>query len=326
MVTIKTWLQLIRWKNILFLAYIVATLFYGVVMPYLAQYHIIPANSGLLFGLLLGSTVLIAAGGYVINDYFDTKIDEINRPTKVIVGKSVTRAQAAIGFQILLGLGVLCGLCLAVLLRDVTIGLIYIVISGLLWFYSSSYKRQLIIGNLMIAVCAFMSCFMIGYVVNTQLIQTYQSLIYQTPIIIDIYAWTAGFGLFSFLFTFLREIIKDIDDIEGDREMECHTIPIVWGIGTTKIILMALTIGILLLTGYAALAYIPFSTDTITLRYYVFGMAIPMLILLCWIGIAKKRSQWQQISQFVKFIMLIGCSYALVVYYLYYINSLPAWC
>ena len=86
---------------------------------------------------------------------------------------------------------------------------------------------------------------------------------------------------------------------------------------------MALTIGILLLTGYAALAYIPFSTDTITLRYYVFGIAIPMLILLCWIGIAKKRSQWQQIIQFVKFIMLIGCSYALVVYYLYYINTSP---
>jgi len=324
MVTLKTWLQLIRWKNVLFLAYIVTTVFYGVITPYLNQYAIALPNSNLLFGLLLSSTVLIAAGGYVINDYFDTKIDEINRPTKVIVGKSVTRAQAATGFQILLGLGVLCGLSLAVFLRDTTIGLIYIVLSGLLWFYSSSYKRQLIIGNLMIAVCGFMTPFMLGYVCNRQLILTYQPYIYQTPIITDIYAWTAGFGLFSFLFTLLREIVKDIDDIEGDREMECHTIPIVWGINATKVILITLSIVILLLTGYFSLQLIPFATDTITLRYYLFGIAIPMLILLCWIGIAKKRSQWQQISQFIKFIMLIGCSYALIVYYLFYLNGATA--
>lgn len=324
MVTLKTWLQLVRWKNLLFLAYIVTSLFYGVITPYLGQYSITLPNSTLLFSLLLASTVLIAAGGYVINDYFDTKIDEINRPTQVIVGRSITRSQAAMGFQIMLGLGVLCGLCIAVLLREFIIALIYIVVSGLLWFYSSSYKRQLIIGNLMIAICGFMTCFLVGYVVNMQLIASYQPYIYYTPIITDIYAWMAGFGLFSFLFTWLREIVKDIDDIEGDREMECHTLPIVWGIGTTKIILMALSIAILLLTGYFAFKCIPFATDTITWKYYTFGIAIPMLILLFWIGKVDKRSGWQQISQFIKFIMLIGCTYALVVYYLFYLNGATA--
>lgn len=324
MVTIKYWLQLVRWKNLLFLGYIVSALFYGVVLPYLQQYHIQLENQTLLFCLLLASTVLIGAGGYMINDYFDTKIDEINRPTRVIVGRHVTRAQAAIGFQTLLGLGVLCGISLAVLLRDVTIGLIYLVLSGLLWFYSSSYKRQLLIGNLMIALCAFMTCFMIGYVTNLQLVNTYQQFIYSTSIITDIYAWTSGFGLFSFLFTLLREIIKDIDDVNGDREMECHSIPVVWGIAKTKVILLVLTIFILLLTGYFAFGLMPFATDTITVKYYIFGIAVPLLILLFWIGKAEKRSQWQQISQFVKFIMLIGCSYAFIVWYLFYLNSVQA--
>ena len=322
MVTIKNWFQLMRWKNLLFLAYIVTTIFYGVVTPYLSQYNLTLSNDIVLYLLLMGSTVFIAAGGYIINDYFDTKIDEINRPTKVIVGRDVTRAQAGLAFQILLGLGVLCGLSIALLLRDITIGLIYIVISGILWFYSSSYKRQLLIGNVMIALCSFMTPFMIGYVVNTQLISTYSPYIYATPIITDIYLWTAGFGLFSFLFTLLREIVKDIDDIQGDREMECHTLPIVWGIGTTKIVLMVLSIVILLLTGYFAFFLIPFATDTITWKYFVFGIAIPMLILIFWIGKADKRSQWQQISQFIKFIMLIGCSYALIVGYLFYLNGL----
>ena len=324
MVTLKTWFQLIRWKNILFLAFIVTTLFYGVITPYLNQYAIALPNGHLLFGLLLASTVLIAAGGYVINDYFDTKIDEINRPTKVIVGKTITRAQAAMGFQIMLGLGVLCGLCIAILLSNMNIGFIYLVLSGILWFYSSSYKRQLIIGNLMIAICAFMTYFLVGYVVNVQLITYYQPAIYQTTIITDIYAWTTGFGLFSFLFTLLREIVKDIDDIEGDREMECHTIPIVWGLTTTKVILVILSVIILFLSGYFAFKLIPLPNDNLTWKYYLGCIAIPLLVLMFWIIKAKKRSQWQQISQVIKFIMFLGCSYALVVYYLFYLNSATA--
>ena len=324
MVTLKNWLQLVRWQNVLFLGYIVTAIFYGVVMPYLNQYHIALENSILLYSLLMGSTMLIGAGGYVINDYFDTKIDEINRPTRVIVGRSITRAQAATGFQILLGLGALCGISIAVLLQDITVGIIYIVLSGLLWFYSSSYKRQLLIGNLIIALCAFMTCFMVGYVTNLQLVNTYNLFVYKTSILTDIYAWTCGFGLFSFLFTLLREIIKDIDDINGDREMECHSLPVVLGVAKTKVVLLLLTILILLVTGYFAFTLMPFATDNITGRYYIFGLAIPLLILLFWIGKAEKRSQWQQISQFVKFIMLIGCSYAFIVYYLFYLNGITA--
>ena len=176
----------------------------------------------------------------------------------------------------------------------------------------------------MIALCGFLTPFMIGYVVNTQLINTYNPFIYQTSIMADIYLWTTGFGVFSFLFTLLREIVKDIDDIEGDREMECRTLPIVWGIGTAKTVLVILSIIILLLTGYVAFRLIPFTTDTLTWKYFVFGIAIPMLILIFWIGKAEKRSQWKQISQFIKFIMLIGCSYALIVGYLFYLNGLTA--
>ena len=293
-------------------------------MPYLSQYNLRLENDIILYLLLMASTVFIAAGGYIINDYFDTKIDEINRPTRVIVGHSVTRAQAATAFQILLGLGVVCGLGIALLLKEITIGLVYIVISGILWFYSSSYKRQLLVGNIMIALCGFLTPFMIGYVVNTQLINTYNPFIYQTSIMADIYLWTTGFGVFSFLFTLLREIVKDIDDIEGDREMECRTLPIVWGIGTAKTVLVILSIIILLLTGYVAFRLIPFTTDTLTWKYFVFGIAIPMLILIFWIGKAEKRIQWKQISQFIKFIMLIGCSYALIVGYLFYLNGLTA--
>ncbi|MBQ1751900.1 MAG: UbiA family prenyltransferase, partial [Paludibacteraceae bacterium] len=107
----------------------------------------------LVFSLLMVSILTIAAAGYVINDYFDTKIDEINKPSKVIVGKTVTRAQAGTYFQTLLVIGNIAGIALAAITRDLTLVFIYAGVSGILWFYSSSYKRQLLLGNIMISIC-----------------------------------------------------------------------------------------------------------------------------------------------------------------------------
>jgi 4-hydroxybenzoate polyprenyltransferase len=119
-------------------------------------------------------------------------------------------------------------------------------------------------------------------------------------------------------------VVKDIEDIEGDREMECHSLPIVLGVNTTKIVLTVVTLISTLVVGYFCFYLNPLATDNISTKYYIFGILIPCIILIFWIGKAEKRSQWKQISQFIKFIMLIGCSYALIVGYLFYLNGLTA--
>ena len=103
--------------------------------------------------LLIGfGTILIAAGGYVINDYFDIKIDRINRPEQLIITQYISKPAAMRLSISLSGVGAACGLASAWILHSGTIAILFIIIPGLLWFYSSSYKRLLIIGNIIIAI------------------------------------------------------------------------------------------------------------------------------------------------------------------------------
>ena len=313
-------LQLIRWKNILFLAVLQTLMFFGVLKPILAKYTIALPYEYPIFGLLLGATLFIAAGGYIVNDYFDTKIDQINKPTQVIVGNKISRNAAGWAFQICFGIGIASGIALGIILSKLNIAILFAVISGMLWFYSSSYKRIFLLGNLVISLCSFLSVFACSYLAAISLENKYGALIYNTGILSEIYGWFAAFGLFAFLFTFIREVVKDIEDIEGDREMECHSLPIVLGVNTTKIVLTVVTLISTLIVGYFCFYLNPFTTDNITTKYYIFGVLVPCIILIFWIGKAAKRRDWRQISTFVKFIMLIGTLYAAVVGYLFILN------
>lgn len=316
----KNMLQLIRWKNLLFLGLLQTLMFFGVLKPILAKYAISLPYEYPIFGLLLAATLFIAAGGYIVNDYFDTKIDQINKPTQVIVGNKISRNAAGWAFQICFAVGIICGIVLAILLSKLNIAILFAVISGMLWFYSSSYKRIFLLGNLIISLCSFLSVFSLGYLSGICLENKYGLIIYNTSILTEIYGWFAAFGLFAFLFTFIREIVKDVEDIEGDREMECHSLPIVLGINTTKIVLSVVTLISTLVVGYFCFYLNPFTTDSISIKYYIFGILIPCIILIFWIGKAAKRRDWRQISTFVKFIMLVGTLYAAVVGYLFVLN------
>ncbi len=182
----KDYIKIIRPGNLIFTAAIVAMFYYMVLTPIVAQYGVSIPSSTLVFILLEISSVFMAAGGYVVNDYFDTKIDEINKPEKVIVGKSMTRNHAARYFQVLFGVAILSGIYLAYLANDLTLALLFIVVAGLLWFYSSSYKRRFLIGNFIIALCAFLLLFIPGYTVSALLTNEYSDLIYRTTLLIDI--------------------------------------------------------------------------------------------------------------------------------------------
>ncbi|MDO9633767.1 MAG: geranylgeranylglycerol-phosphate geranylgeranyltransferase [Paludibacter sp.] len=286
-----------------------------VIAPLLQTYGFNVFSETLALYLLIAASVLIVAGGYVLNDYFDMKIDAINKPDKQLVGKVISKQTAMLTHQILTFLGVISGLLLAWYVRSFTLGFLFIVGPGLLWFYSASYKRQLIIGNLVVAVIAGMSFLIIGITEMAFLQKKFGNLIFETPIPAQIYAWTGGFAIFSLLLTWIREIIKDLEDEYGDRELECRTMPIVWGTRKTKIVLWAmilLTITLLFMTNHF---FIPFE-GTFTLRYIIFGLTLPLVALSYLILRAKNRNDYHQASGLTKFIMLIGILYAPVIYLL----------
>ncbi|MDR1678400.1 MAG: geranylgeranylglycerol-phosphate geranylgeranyltransferase [Prevotellaceae bacterium] len=318
-------LRLIRYKNLIFIAALQWVVFYTVIIPITKLFQIEPdfVLSGLQFGLLVLSTVLIAAGGYVINDYFDTRIDGINRPDRVIVGKSISKKQASLIHQISTALGIVSGLFVAWQCRSFSVAIVVALIPGLLWFYSASYKRQFLVGNIVIALCAgFVPLIVVlASVENLTLPAHFGDLIRQTPIPQLLYTWVCGFSVFAFLLTLIREIIKDLEDQEGDREMESRSLPIILGETKTKIVLYALIaimLGLLFFVWKKFIADFPLFVEdsSLALRYIIFGLALPLAYLLYLLAKANTPTKYHQAATFCKFVMVIGMLFGFIFYFL----------
>jgi len=310
-----TYLKLIRYQNLIFIALIQLVMSQVVLVPIMQTFGFDTSTDIRILFLLIFATILIAAGGYVLNDYFDVKIDSINRPDKLIVGNKLSRQTAMVLHQVLTGLGVICGLVLAYFTKSFTLAFIFIVIPGLLWFYSASYKRQFLIGNLVVAFISAIAILVVGITQLALLQKEFGSLVFETPIPSQFYGWIGGFAVFSFLCTLIREIIKDIEDEKGDREMECHTMPIKWGTKKTKTFLYCLIVFTVLLL-FLSNTFLIYFRGTLTFRFIIIGLVLPFAALCYLIYLAKSQSDFHQASNLSKVIMFIGVMYSFVFYFL----------
>lgn len=228
--------------------------------------------------LLSFSTVLIAAGGYVINDYYDVKIDYVNNPERVVVGKTIPRRFAILLHVALSALGVFVGLFVSWKLAAVNVFSI-----SVLWFYSNLLKRLPFIGNFTVALLTGAS---IGIIL----------LLYSTnAVLILIYA------LFSFFMTLVREIIKDMEDLKGDNTYGCKTLPIVWGIRKTKITLYLLIVIFLFSVVIINQLYVK-----LEIIYFVMLLFVPLAWLTARLVRADTKKDYGWLSSFCKVIMLLG--------------------
>lgn len=311
----KDIMRLVRWSNLLFLAALIWLMEKWVAVPILDKVAFGEQLPWYILLLLLFATVCIAAGGYVINDYFDVKIDRINRPDEVVVTRTVSKPTAmrlSIGLS---GVGFVCGLAAAGLLRSFTLGILFILVPGLLWFYSSSYKRLFMVGNLIIALLAALPPLIIAFA-NVAILQLrYETIIPFTTLPHDLYAWLGGFALFAFLLTWMREIVKDLQDQMGDRELECHSMPVVWGDKWTKVFVTILLVASLAIIGHLWYHVLPFpiSWTSLSTRYIALGIVIPLLASLGLLWAAKIPSDYKTCQQVLKFTMLIGMLYSICI-------------
>lgn len=313
--TIRNILQLVRWSNLFFLGALIYVMEKWVVVPILDDVAFGEQLPWYILLLIAAATILIAAGGYVINDYFDIKIDRINRPDQLIVTQYISKENAmrlSIGLS---GVGMVCGLVAAWLLRSSTIAILFAIIPGLLWFYSSSYKRLLIIGNVTIALLSALSPMMVAIANVAQLQLKYSTILPYTTLEHDIYAWVGGFSLFAFLLTWIREIVKDLQDQMGDRELECHSMPIVWGNIVTKIVVTALIVLTTVLIGWFWYSLLPFdhSWQSFSTRYIVLAIIIPLWGALWLLWAAKIPSDYRTCQQVLKLTMFLGMLYSFVL-------------
>lgn len=309
-------LRLIRIKNLAFIILIQVIVRYAILAPLLSIFNMDLVTGNLYFILTVAATVFIAAGGYIINDYFDTRIDEINKPNEVIVGKTISRKSAMMMHQILTGLGVAIGLLLSWKAHSFAIAIIFLFIPGLLWFYSSVYKRQFLIGNIIIALCSALVPMTIILLEVYFLRFKFGNEFIENGLIRLILYWGVVFSLFAFVTTLIRELVKDMEDEEGDRELECNTVPIVLGTQWTKAI-------VLLITGFTSfymifkfMQYPAGFENKFALFYFFLAMIFPLFYFMISMYKAKKPHEYHQAGNVIKFVMFAGTMFTIPVYLL----------
>lgn len=318
----KDYLKLIRIPNLIFIIAVQAFIYFAVIMPIVGGYGFIVRIPYWVLASLVFATMLIAAGGYVINDYFDVKIDRMNRPESVIIANTIDKHDAMHIYMILTAAGVGIGVAAAVALKSFTIAFIYIIVAGLMWFYSSSYKRMLVVGNLMVALMSALVPMIPAFAAKVQMCKDFGEMFLQTPVVPTIYTMCCGLGLFAFIMMFIIEIVKDMRDEYGDREMECHTIPVVWGVQTAKIIVTSLAAILLGLSVWAALK-VPFVNTSMSPLFHLNYSVVYVLTAILVPVVFMVYSVWNNSCKAycnalhaARVALLFGATYPLFFYYL----------
>jgi 4-hydroxybenzoate polyprenyltransferase len=273
-----------------------------------------------LFVLLVLSTVLIAAAGNIINDYFDTRIDRINKPGEVIVGRTVKRRVAMTTHLVLSAVGLVLGAFVAWRSGQFKWVLIPAFAIGALWSYSTYYKRQLIIGNGLVATLTAL----VPLTVGLYEIPMLQRWFADPPVIVlpngeqylmeasvqELWYFTLIYTAFAFVSTLVRELQKDMADVRGDEAEGCRTVPIVWGMKWARGLTMA-HIGLLIIGSLAIRMYL--LRDPFSYWYIGIGVIGTLLLSAGFTYQAEQRSEHVRAGQLMKVAMVLAIGFALFI-------------
>ncbi|MCU7551525.1 geranylgeranylglycerol-phosphate geranylgeranyltransferase [Chitinophagaceae bacterium LB-8] len=291
---VAAFLRLVRWPNLVFII-ITQLLFYFCIYQPLFQTQEIYQ----LLWLIVAS-VFIAAAGYIINDYFDLNIDQINKPGKNVINSIINRRWAII-WHIGLSTAGIIATAIAVSFHKWYLIIANIVVVSLLWLYSTSFKRQLLIGNIVISLLTSWTV-LILFFAKVPFNAVYGN---NDPNITKYFKISFLYAGFAFVISLVREAIKDIEDLKGDLRYECRTLPIVTGIRTAKVyvaVWLVVLIGALLLL-QLYLLLIGWAWAVI---YSILFVIVPSIILLSRLLKARTTQEFSKLSALTKLIMFTG--------------------
>lgn len=289
----KNYLKLIRIQNLVAMVLIQYLLRYSFIIP---NYNNSDILGHLEFGVLVLSMVLIAAGAYVINDYFDIQVDTQNKDNKVIVGRFIKRRVALLLHILFTSIGVILGFYMAYKVNFLYLGGIMAISAYLLWDYSLRLKRKLFTGSFIVATLSAIFVFSItSFEVIPKLYH---------PESLRLLVRLGLYSFFAFMCSLMHEVIKDLRDQQGDSLFKIKTLVTTWGIPKSKEFVKWLSV----LTAFMviALSVYEFSTDIYALLYAVIFIITPLFIMNIWIYQAKNIDDFTRISSLNKFIILAG--------------------
>ena len=297
--------RLIRFPNLLIIILTQFLLRYCILQPLLYEGTGSDMSGLLDFSVLVLVTVLITIGGYIINDYFDVKIDSVNKPDRMVIDRLIPARSAILMHLIINGVATILGFYLAWRVGSVYFGLIFPFISVLLWFYSVRYKRMLLWGNL---VVAFLSAFVILIVWLYEFFHLRANPLDFANVIPDLKGVTnifLAYALFAFLVSLFREIVKDMEDWEGDEKYGCRTLPLVIGLDRTKWVAASIMVVNMALLGYGLFILDRFG-QMLAFWYFIAVIELPVIYLVYQVLKAKTKADFHTSSLLTKLLMLAG--------------------
>ena len=304
---IISFLKLIRLKNLIIVALTQLLIKFTLINPFLEDFLL----SNNQFYLLVLATVFITASGYIINDIYDVKTDKINKDEKRIIGKKINSRNAISWYIFFNFIGLGLGCYIAYLVKKPFFSLIFFYCIFSLWTYSKRMKRSFLLGNLQVSLLTALSIF------NIALFDIIPNGINTDNGELMIFKIILCYTTFSFITTLIREIIKDLEDMEGDKKIQAKTLAITFGIKKTKGIAYYFTI--LTFLGISYFQYFQYSIITSKFEYeisiwgvnntaifYTLFLQILFLFLANKIYRSQVKTDFYFISQLCKLIMIVG--------------------
>ena len=293
--------RLIRWPNLVFIA-ITQLLFQYCIYQKVYPPSVIDAQNTRQFIFLVIASVLIAAAGYIINDYFDLNIDQVNKPGKVVVNVIISRRWVIFWHMFLS----LLGLFFTVLALPMA-GYWYLVLANLgsiilLWFYSTNLKKQLLIGNVLISLLT-------AWVIVILFLSKYPLNLHRLLLVdhdeIRFFRFTVLYASFAFIISLIREVIKDMEDMDGDRKYGCRTMPIVWGLNASKVFVAVWIIVLIAVLTILQFYVLPFGWWHSAL-YCLFFIIVPLVWIFRKLFTANSSNDFHRLSTLIKLVMFTG--------------------
>ena len=306
---IAAFLKMIRLPNLLFIALTQALFQFSIYYP--LYYGNIPAHDTRGFILLVFASLFIGAAGYIINDYFDINIDEVNKPEKMIVDKVINRRWAIAWHFILSLTGILFTLLALPLFEKwyLILGNIFCIV--LLWFYSTTFKRKLLVGNIAISILTAWTILLIFFS-KVSVSDAFDPDHTGQP---KFFRFAFLYAGFAFIISLIREAIKDIEDMPGDTRYGCKTMPIVWGVNATKVYIAVWMIILISIIVIIQVYVLQFQWWWVVV-YCILMIVVPLIYIFLKLFKASSVQEYHRLSSLTKLVILTGIV-SMILFYFY---------
>lgn len=300
-------LRLIRYKNLFMIAFIQCIIKYVFFeLPQFKNANLTTALDTAAFTSLVLATICIAAAGNIINDIYDVVTDSINKPHKVIVGKSISENMANNMFMGFTVVGIILGVYATWDIDKNSYATIFLIVSALLYWYATSLKQTILIGNILVSFLVGLSILIVGVFEISPMI---------TPDSRDAYLFMFKFlvdyAIFAFLINLVRELVKDLEDVDGDHKAGYNTLPIAIGRDRANKVAFGVCVLTIMAIVYYVITYL--FENQYLLLYFIFLIVGPLSYCAIKLLSAKTKAQYTQLSTILKVTMVLGmCSILLL--------------